>query len=241
MHSDANRCTQVHSEAMERPKDTVTRERRGAHGRERACRANTNETLKQRRGVIEVGGERRVEHALACCAGAVRARLRRGAERCANVRVERVEELRAGCIQDAIRRNQSCAQDACRMQSDAQSYALNVRVGRVEELRARGDQHRRQSAALSGTQRHFTAALTCASRTTGSLRLMPRISAFAESTSRCTVSETTEREVCAGTAPLLTRYAPVPSRRVTPPGVHHSSSTPHGGSEMLVYALAFVT
>ena len=136
MHSDANRCTQVHSEAMERPKVTVTRERRGAHGRERACRANTNETLKQRRGVIKVGGERRVEHALACCAGTVRARLRRGAERCAELRVaERVEELRAGCIQDAIISGREL-EDAG-SQSRRNQDAIKTQ-SRCNHLRARG-------------------------------------------------------------------------------------------------------
>ena len=135
-----------------------------------------------------------------------------------------------------------------------QSDVINVRVERVEELHARGDRHKRHSAALRGTPRlpaalsptqrdarAFRGTLTCASKVTGSFRAIPRISAFAESTSRCTVSDTTEREVCAGTAPLLTRYAPVPSRRASPPGVHHSSGTPQAGSEMLVYALAFVT
>lgn len=113
-------------------------------------------------------------------------------------------ELQSGVPTSGSSVSKSCTQDACRMHAgcnQTQSYALNVRVGRVEELRARGDQHQRQSAALSGTQRHFTAALTCASKMTGSLRLMPRISAFAESTSRCTVSETTER-----------RCAPAPHR-----------------------------
>ena len=118
-------------------------------------------------------------------------------------------------------------------------------ISRNTHLRVQGDRNQTQSYAINvRTQRDawaFRGTLTCASKVTGSFRAIPRISAFAESTSRCTVSDTTEREVCAGTAPLLTRYAPVPSRRASPPGVHHSLGTPQAGSEMLVYALAFVT
>ena len=60
-----------------------------------------------------------------------------------------------------------------------QSDVINVRVERVEELHARGDRHKRHSAALRGTPRlpaalsptqrdawAFRGTLTCASKVT---------------------------------------------------------------------------